>query len=565
MVAEVELVEQVAEDVHASAFGSDCRRFTIAALIGAVVAAIPFLWLLLDLWSSNPGLLRTAYSSGYAGNFYDLQARAILHGHLWLANGSTGYEAFVHGGRQYTYFGLFPSILRMPVLMATHGLDGRLTVVSTLLAWVTTGAFGILMMWRCRVMVRPTARVSTPEAISFGALTAALLGGSVLLYLGAEPYVFNEDLMWSIAFTLATMFALLGVLEQPSWRRVIVLGVMALGVNLSNLPMAYACVAAGLLGACWFAIGKAGDELRRWGLPVAAAVVAPFLVGCAINWAKFGILVGIPVSDQISYHVFGVAHINGGKYLGLRYLPGDIVAYLQPAGLHFGGTFPYITAPLAPAGQIGTRFVETSRTASLPASMPLLFLLACWGFVTSLVTGQHISGIRQVRLVLLPMVLPIGAILIYGWILNRFLVEFLPLLALGAAVGLIDIFRRLDARSARAGWITTGAIALLALFSVVANFGISATPFWTWSKPQLASYIDTQRSLGGTEPVLQGSRLPGFAPAGTIFIRGDCAGLYISDGESPVKVNAGENWLPVEMGQNEHLCRELAAEVTATS
>ena len=32
-------------------------------------------------------------------NFYDLQARAMFHGHLWLANGAIGIEAFVHGGR----------------------------------------------------------------------------------------------------------------------------------------------------------------------------------------------------------------------------------------------------------------------------------------------------------------------------------------------------------------------------------------------------------------------------------------------------------------------------------
>ena len=105
--------------------------------------------------------------------------------------------------------------------------------------------------------------------------------------------------MWSIAFTLATMFALLGVLERPSWLRLILPAAMALGVNLNNLPMAYACVAAGLLAAGWFAIGNAGNELRRSCLPVATAVVVPFLVGCAINWMKFGILVGIPVSEML--------------------------------------------------------------------------------------------------------------------------------------------------------------------------------------------------------------------------------------------------------------------------
>jgi hypothetical protein len=82
----------------------------------------------------NP-LRKTAYQN----DFYDLQARAMFHGHLSLANGSLGIEGFVHDGRTYTYFGLFPSIIRMPFLLVTSGLDGRLTAPFMLIAWLLTG------------------------------------------------------------------------------------------------------------------------------------------------------------------------------------------------------------------------------------------------------------------------------------------------------------------------------------------------------------------------------------------------------------------------------------------
>ena len=58
-------------------------------------------------------------------NFYDLQARAMFHGHLDLPNGPMGIEAFVHDGRDYTYFGIFPSLLRMPILLVTNSLRRR--------------------------------------------------------------------------------------------------------------------------------------------------------------------------------------------------------------------------------------------------------------------------------------------------------------------------------------------------------------------------------------------------------------------------------------------------------
>ena len=110
--------------------GPSKRRFLIAVLIGIAAVAIPYLWILCDLWTGSPSLFRTAWSNGYAGIFYDLQARAMFHGHFFVADGALAGEAFVHGGHQYTYFGIFPSLLRMPVLLVTGSLDGRLSAPS---------------------------------------------------------------------------------------------------------------------------------------------------------------------------------------------------------------------------------------------------------------------------------------------------------------------------------------------------------------------------------------------------------------------------------------------------
>ena len=72
---------------------------------------------------------RTANPLGYASNFFDFQARALMDGHLWVTPGSLGIEAFHVDGREYMYFGPFPALLRIPVLWTTPEYDGRLTVV----------------------------------------------------------------------------------------------------------------------------------------------------------------------------------------------------------------------------------------------------------------------------------------------------------------------------------------------------------------------------------------------------------------------------------------------------
>ena len=57
------------------------------------VVAIPYLWILWDLWSGLSALRPVPPSS-----FSDLQARAMFHGHLHVPNGSLGIECFLRDG-----------------------------------------------------------------------------------------------------------------------------------------------------------------------------------------------------------------------------------------------------------------------------------------------------------------------------------------------------------------------------------------------------------------------------------------------------------------------------------
>ncbi len=91
--------------------------------IGALVATTLYLWVLGGLLDNRP-----------FSNFYDIQARALLHGHVDVPAGSLGIEAFVEGSRHYMYFPPGPAFLRMPIFAITDSLDGRLTPLSMLLA-----------------------------------------------------------------------------------------------------------------------------------------------------------------------------------------------------------------------------------------------------------------------------------------------------------------------------------------------------------------------------------------------------------------------------------------------
>jgi hypothetical protein len=542
------------------------RRFTIAVITGIVIMAVPYIWILWGPWESPNPIRKTVFED----NFYDLQARAIFHGHLWLANGAIGIEAFVHGGHQYTYFGLFPSIIRMPILAVTSSLDGKLTAPFMLLAWLVTALFVTLLTWRVRVLIRGSAVVSRFEATAYGILVATVMGGTVFMLLAATPFVFNEDIAWSICLTVGSLFALLGVVERPSRGRVIASFVLVLAANLDRATTGWACVVAAILIAAWFGLGRLGRENRRWCLPIAAVGLVPLIVSCAINYSKFGVLFGVSNYEQVWTHVnayrrkFLAANHNAEE--GVIFVPTNIVAYLRPNGLRLTSIFPFITLPGAPPRALGgVLFDRRYRTASITASSPLLFLLSCWGLVAAF-RPHGVGKVAHTRILLLASGAAGAAILLWGYIAPRYLGDFVPFLALAAIVGLVDICRRLDgkSRSVRIGGLAV--IGVVALFAIVANIGMAITPNEEWNTTQVLHYVEAQHAVADltgqslSSRVERGSTLPPWGPADQLFVVGACDGLYISNGEDYSTVPSEQldrtTWMVVEYGHSfEHTFR----------
>jgi hypothetical protein len=529
------------------------RRFSVAVVAGTVIVLPVFLWFLWDLWSGSLNVLRGVPYD----NFYDMQARALFHGHLYLPNGSMGIEGFVHDGRQYTYFGLFPSLVRMPVLLLTSDLDGQLTAPSILVAWLLTALFSSMMIWRLRILMLGDRFLGRAEAASYGALIASILGGSVILYLAATPFVFNEDFAWSVPLTVGSLFALLGVLERPSSGRVIASGLLILCTNLDRTPPGWSCSVAALLVAGWFALGRGGASNRRWALPMVAVGLVPFVVGCVVTYIKFGIPIGLPMADQVwatvNAHRRYFLAANGGKAFSVGFLPSTLTAYLQPFGIRVSGLFPFIAPPGAPAAWLaGAVLDQTYPTASFTDTSPLLLLLGMWGAVTAF-RRRGVGQVRLTRIVLLGAAAGAGGVLLWGYISQRYLADLMPFFIIAAAIGLIDIWRRVDGRSLRLQAFALGAVVILCLYGIAANAAIASFPVNQWSTAQFARFVSVEKSLSIDSlagSVRHGSRLPYWAPAGQLFAMNNCSGLYISTGNDmedvPGQQIAHYTWKPVE-------------------
>ncbi len=523
------------------------------------MAAVPYLWVLWDLWT---GTIDTLRSAPVAGDFYDLQARSMMHGHLAVPTNSIGPEAFLHAGRQYTYFGLFPSLLRIPVFWLTNSLDGRLTAPSLLLSWVVTAVFSALLIWRVRTIVRGSAPLGRAEATSYGVVTAAILAGSVLVVLAATPYVYDEDFAWSIALTVGALFALLGVMERPTTGRVALTGLLVLGAVLNRAPTGWACAIGALLVAVWFFLGRHGAENRRWAVPMLAVGLVPLAVAALLNLAKFGSPIGFSLTHQLytleNAHRRYYLSTTGGKGYSLRFIPSTLLAYFGPAGIRYTTVFPFITMPAAPATAVGGVVLEWQyRTYSVTASAPLFVLLSIAGVVTTL--RRRVGRLGLMRIPLFTALIGSAGVAVWGYLAARYIGDFVPFMIIASAVGLVDLWRRLDRRATRVRLALLGAVIVLGVYGIAANVGAAITPNNDWNRTQALHYVQAQKSISDStgHPLVgnieRGSQLPLWAPADRLFIVGDCQALYVSNGmdyshNSPQQAYEHAGWNAVQYG-----------------
>jgi hypothetical protein len=146
------------------------RDFVQGYVIGGVVSFAGFA-ILLTATSGHFDLLR----ADTFGNFFDAQAHSLMHGHWNVPAKELSFEGIRRGSNTYTYFGLWPSLLRMPAIAIVPSLYGRLTQLSMLLAFAVFLVALADLHWQVRELVRPNRACGRFEAAT---VILAVAGGS---------------------------------------------------------------------------------------------------------------------------------------------------------------------------------------------------------------------------------------------------------------------------------------------------------------------------------------------------------------------------------------------------
>jgi hypothetical protein len=406
------------------------------------------------------------------GLTYNSMALRLLEGRFDVDPAVIGDEGFFRNGRTYAYFGIFPALLRIPLVPFTDLATVLVEGVYRYAAMLIAASGGIAMIVTLERSFAPADDTVTRPLL----IAAALSGPSVMLAI--RPGIFEEATLWAWALCAWFLTLLLPTLRagaQPSVGRLCALALLA-GLCLLTRPT----TGLGLLLALGLLLlSLLQTEAARKGSPgitgalrgiLSKKVVLPALIVCVlgavaagVNYARWG--------DPFVFADLRLQH-------GVTQLHPDRLERLEQYGL-FNPTrlglgilyyfFPIWSVTVDGRFLFHDQIVRLFDAFELPPSSfflsdPLTMFLAAIG-LAALLRGRLRDFARGRVLVVLAGLSIAPALMLIGWYMAfRYRAEFMPLFLLAACLGAVSLGHSISRATARQrAWTIRLLWALLAM------------------------------------------------------------------------------------------------------
>jgi hypothetical protein len=314
---------------------------------------------------------------GWSGGFYMAQADSmVLRARLDVPAEDLQSECLRRGSRCYGYFGLTPSLVRIPFLPVLHYFDSAFTPLFLSIAVLLAYAAALRLLER--TLVGGVGATRPAAALFYGIVGALALGpGSSLMFL-TRPAVYEEAIAWAVAcFLIAVNW--IWAWHAREVRSLVPAVVLAIGAANARPTMAAAC---GVLGLVVAALSRfsGGRHVRAAALCI---TLLPGLTAATVFYLK--VRTPLPShhrSEQMlkAPHWRIILNKNGDRTAGLMFAPTELYAYFRPDALVRTRGWPFFDFPdyrkmtvwLPPLPE-GGAYVE--RYSSLTATLPLLWIV----------------------------------------------------------------------------------------------------------------------------------------------------------------------------------------------
>lgn len=444
--------------------------------------------------------------------YFDAQAQSLIHGRIDVPLRAIMAERFERNGKYYGYFGPTPSLPRIVLNTIMPGMYGRWSRFSMLLGSLAAMAALFLLFRQLENILHPGGRLWTLLRLT---LIVALFLGSTNVFISTESKFYQESIIWASALAFTHAVFLLCYLIERRWKWLVLCCAAAFLSFNAKISSGAGPLAALLLldtallvpSARWrefWGVARQGAA-RREIVAITLTLVLSAASWAGLNYWKYGLVfTSQPLHLTPHPDPERLRRIKGDPF-SLNNIPLTLSVYLNPANIQFANRFPWAfmvrLGPKVAAGFPNAHFDAIEELASLPASMPALFLAAIAGSALCFLPRRE--SLRRLRIPLCGTLA--GGFLILGWgyITYRFLHDFIPWLALGAAIALAHVPRL------RCRWIQTAAVTLFIVgtgYSVWVNLAFSAIhkriDIWPESDVKRVAFLDlaqdiTSRGLSG--------------------------------------------------------------------
>lgn len=422
-----------------------------------------------------------------ASEYFRAQTEAILHGRLHVDPADLVGECYVVDDRCYGYYGLTPSLLRLPFVPAMRSTGSGLTPLFLTAAIMLTVATATRLTVRISHLIHPAGGRRLP---TFAALV--LLGPAGAMLVITRPFVYDEAVAWSIAFTLITFLV---VIEWFNGRIGLWWAIPAAVAAANARPTAILSMV--VIGAGLTVVAARGRP-TRWNVIVASSLIAvvPATTALGVFMLKFDQPVpDLTLNEQVPEAPAWAAVLdaNGNRTIGVQFVPTTLLAYFRPDSLQVAADFPWIdyaqqhgptvVAPLPEGGAYTTRLASATTLMPLPVASTLF--AAAWGVRRRRQrtrdeprrsdpepSGEDTNPAALIELLLLAGIAGVVVTVTNVAITQRNVLDFFPLFVVGLGVG-VALVGRMAVPSARLrrAWIA-GVVAVVA-WSALANFAIA--------------------------------------------------------------------------------------------
>jgi hypothetical protein len=483
---------------------TDNERYTAQIVTGVMTALFICV---VNSWRP----FRMFEKGGFSSNFYDAQAAAFLRGQLHVPADIAGIEGFVINSKTYLYYGPFLALVRLPSALWGSWADGRLVRLSMTIGFIVMCAVIFRLVIRIRQILKIEVRA---EDRWRPAIVIAIAATSPVLALGGDISVYYETELWAFVFLLTSFSLLLRVYHQPSYLHLCWAGVAV-------LVTVHTRASVGLGAIC--ALGALGLVLMRYhrtlSLSAIGIAISVFITHIGFHYAKFGMWLNLPGDKQVltaldpNRAAWFAEHNN--SFFSPDFLPTTMFHYLRPDAVTFERLAPFVR--FGPeALEFGLDLESYTPSSSLTVSATGLVILALIGifhivrrrqwFVWPLVAGGGVAAFPTLAI---------------GFIAQRYLVDFLPVLVVFTAVAVLcrQDTSRLFMRISLAALLFWGAWANSSFAAWLGN--IQNPGFTSWR------YGLDDKIFNGVPPgvVSVSNSVP---RDGVVGIDGNCDGLYIA-------------------------------------